>query len=473
MATPASVYTDRAQQLQDQRWKDQRDVQLTPLQESLRADQTRLALYANPDDPTKPLAGKEDQYNSTLNRMTQTIGQMRSLYGQKPQGPNPVEAALGNVADRLHITNHLKNHVAQARADAAAKYQGQNQQTAEAAGTAALPFAMTPTGQAEELKGKNAVEVQRVRNEGELARSVDAQKRADFAKYQQDHPDYKGTYEEWTAKQSATGKADVPETPYQKAQLEYRNSVLALNKAKFDASQNPRSPQNVAALLRAQQEATRSQAYMLRAQAGAMGTYNGKALPGAAETSEGTPIGSMFAGNYFKSQQGLAQLNDAYGAIHSVDLAVKNLYDSGSGLNHPAVAQALANPEWTANKLLQGIAAKSLTPEEANAVIAIKSAEENIQGMRKAAGGGLSNEQVNRLEAQIPGASTPNYEYAKNQLGYLNTTLGRLAEGVPETVGGETFHGEKPQGPKTAKLKKTAQSHGKPEVIVVSPEDMK
>ena len=143
------------------------------------------------------------------------------------------------------------------------------------------------------------------------------------------------------------------------------------------------------------------------------------------------------------------------------------------GLFGLAVAQALANPDWTANKLLQGIAAKSLTPEEANAVIAIKSAEENIQGMRKAAGGGLSNEQVNRLEAQIPGASTPNYEYAKNQLGYLNTTLGRLAEGVPETVGGETFHGEKPQGPKTAKLKKTAQSHGKPEVIVVSPEDMK
>jgi hypothetical protein len=39
-------------------------------------------------------------------------------------------------------------------------------------------------------------------------------------------------------------------------------------------------------------------------------------------------------------------------------------------------------------------------------------------------------------------------------LGYLNTTLGRLAEGVPETVGGETFHGERPTGPKTKQLHK-------------------
>jgi hypothetical protein len=432
MGTSPSVYTERADQLQDQRWKDQRDVQLAPLQESLRADQTRLALYANPDDPTKPLAGKENEYNATHERMAQTIGQMRQLYGQKPGGANPVEAALGNVADKLHITNHLKNHVAQARADAEAKYQFQNQQMAESVATGALPFTETPAGQAETKKAADAqaLEAQRA-TAAQNVENTRAQAQRDVANTRQ-----------------------TTEGPYKQAQLDFKNAQLRLNQAKFQASQDPKSPQNVAALLRAQQEATRSQAYMLRAQAGAMGTYNGKALPGATETTEGTPIGSMFSSNYFKSQQGLAQLNDAYGSIKSVDLAVKNLYDSGSGLNHPAVAQALANPEWTANKLLQGIAAKSLTPEESNAVIAIKSAQENIQGMRKAAGGGLSNEQVNRLEAQIPGANTPNYAYAQTQLGYLNTTLGRLAEGVPETVGGETFHGERPTGPKTKQLHK-------------------
>lgn len=131
-----------AQQLYDRNTQDRNNrlqMALTPLQEALRADQTRLALYANPDDPTKPLAGKKAEYKATHDRMAQTIGQIRGLFGQKPQGPNPVEAALGNVADKLHITNHLKNLVAQKRADAAAKYQGQNQQMASDYGTAAMP----------------------------------------------------------------------------------------------------------------------------------------------------------------------------------------------------------------------------------------------------------------------------------------------------------------------------------------------
>src|SRR6185312_8883830 len=107
--------------------EDQRKVQLAPLQEALRADQTRLALYANPDDPSKPLPGKEAEYNATHERMANTIGQIRGLFGQKQQGANPVEAGVGNLLDKLHITNHLKNHVAAVRAANAAKYAGQNE----------------------------------------------------------------------------------------------------------------------------------------------------------------------------------------------------------------------------------------------------------------------------------------------------------------------------------------------------------
>ena len=149
-------------QWQQKRHADQLQLAITPLQESLRADQTRLALYANPDDPTKPLVGKEAEYNATHDRMAQTIGQMRQLYGQKPS-VNPVEAALGNVADKLHITNHLKNHVAQARKDADAKYQGQTQQMASATATGALPFAQTPAGQAQAAKTQGDIAVANAR----------------------------------------------------------------------------------------------------------------------------------------------------------------------------------------------------------------------------------------------------------------------------------------------------------------------
>jgi hypothetical protein len=153
----------------------------------------------------------------------------------------------------------------------------------------------------------------------------------------------------------------------------------------------------------------------------------------------------MFSSNFYKSAQGMAQLNDAQGAINQVGAAVDKLFDSGGSLADPNVAAALANPQWTATKLMQGIVGQELSPEEREAVVAIRSAQENIQGMRKAAGGGLSNEQVNRLEAQLPGPNTPNLEFAKTQLEYLDLTLSRLAQGVPSAEGGAKFNA--PEGP--------------------------
>jgi len=122
----ASVYTQRAQTLQDQRWGDQTKFKLAPLSQALQADQTRLALYADPNDPSKAVAGKEKEYQQTLDNMTATIGQMRGILGDKQAGANPLEAAAGDVLSKLHITNHLKNHVAEVRQQNAAKYQGEN-----------------------------------------------------------------------------------------------------------------------------------------------------------------------------------------------------------------------------------------------------------------------------------------------------------------------------------------------------------
>jgi len=241
-------------------------------------------------------------------------------------------------------------------------------------------------------------------------------------------------------------------TDYQKSLTDYRAKMLELQEARQKAASDPNSPTAKAALLRAEGEAERSHAYMIRALAGATGTdLSGKPLPGALETTEGTPMGSMFASNFYKSAQGMAQLNDAHGAINQVGDAVDKLYAAGGQLADPNVAAALANPEWTAAKLMQGVVGQELSPEERDAVVAIRSAQENIQGMRKAAGGGLSNEQVNRLEAQLPGPNTPNLEFAKSQLEMLNLTLSRLSQGVPKAEGGAKF--QAPEGPKTKALK--------------------
>jgi hypothetical protein len=166
LANRAQNRTDANMQTIRAREQDALNMQLSPLQQALRADQTRLALYANPDDPSKPLAGKENEYRQTLDRMTQTIGQMRQLYGQKPQGANPVEAGVGNLLDSLHITNHLKNHVAQVRADNAKKYGDQTAATAGAYAAGAMPFEMTPQGKQLAYQRQTEEEVQRLRNEG-------------------------------------------------------------------------------------------------------------------------------------------------------------------------------------------------------------------------------------------------------------------------------------------------------------------
>ena len=155
------------QQQRQQQRQDQQKMALAPLSEALQADQTRLALFANPDDPSKPLAGKEDQYNATIERMRQTIGQMRGIVGEKPAGANPVEAGMGNLLDKLHITNHLKNHVAQVRAQNAAKYAGQTNAMVSAETAGALPYAMTPEGH----KAAEAYRLQELKNQGMAGRA--------------------------------------------------------------------------------------------------------------------------------------------------------------------------------------------------------------------------------------------------------------------------------------------------------------
>ena len=242
-----------------------------------------------------------------------------------------------------------------------------------------------------------------------------------------------------------------PEAANQKALNEYRAAQLDLQQkkeelaaAKFAAEQDPNNPATRQRLPRGAGSDDAGAGVCSEGARLLSGNVQRQTSSGALMTETGSPMGASFGGNYFKSSQSLAQLNDAQGSIKATGDTLKALYSSGGSLNDPTVAAALANPQWSAAKLLQGVAAGSLTPEQTDAVIAIKSAQENIQGMRKAAGGGLSNEQVNRLEAQLPGANTPDAAYAEKQLEYLNQTLARLSTGVPRTGGGPQFTGAKP-----------------------------
>lgn len=163
MSTGSQLSADLVLQGQRERsaqHADQIKFQMAPLSQALQADQTRLALYADPNDPSKPIAGKEKEYQQTIDRMTGTIGQMRGILGQKPGGPNPVEVGVGDVLDKLHITNHLKAHVAQTRQAAQDKFAGQNSTMAGQYATGAPPNELSQYRQQLEAAGLSAPDIE-------------------------------------------------------------------------------------------------------------------------------------------------------------------------------------------------------------------------------------------------------------------------------------------------------------------------
>ena len=437
------------QQQRAQQRQQQLQMQIAPLAQSLQADQTRLAIFADPADPTRAAEGKGQQYEETLRRMESTIGQMRTLMGAPP----PKEGLL----DHLHIRRDLAHR--------AASWRQGNAQQAGAMAAGALPHAQTEAGQKEsatesanarrdEQQHKYAMEEQAAKPIKPGAEKAVWLKDADGTQHPYELKD--GKYVPVDAPEGATPTAAKPDdTEYKKATLDLRNKQLAFSMAKFNATLNPHNPSTKAAEIRAAAELERAKATMIRAQAGAFGTYEGKPLPGAVTTTEGTPIGSMFASHYVKSAQSMAQLNDAGGAINNLNDALKNLYASGGSLNSIPISEALQHHDWSAAQIAQGVVAQTLSPEEREAVTAIVSARENIQGMRKSAGGGVSDKQVDRLEAQLPGPETPNADYANSQIKWLNQTLQRLSEGVPVTVGGHEFKWETgtPEGAGTQALR--------------------
>lgn len=131
----------------DERQKTVNDKQMlvAPLSQQLNADRLRLAAYVDPKT-MQPLAGHEDDYNTTLNRMANTIGQIRGHMGdQAPNAdPNGLKMAAAKLLDKTHITNDLQGHMRSGATDKANTYAAQNVSSAQAMGNGATPPATAP-----------------------------------------------------------------------------------------------------------------------------------------------------------------------------------------------------------------------------------------------------------------------------------------------------------------------------------------
>jgi hypothetical protein len=235
------------------------------------------------------------------------------------------------------------------------------------------------------------------------------------------------------------------QTDAQRAGIELKNAQTAFEKTKND----PNSPAYKLAMQRlaiAQQNAgaaqQRAQAYMGRYMQSAYNVgINGEVLPGAPqitdESGAQTVVGTGNAPQAVKAQASVAQFNDIDSATNNIETAAKDLVGKGGSLNSPSVAAAIADPSSTSGQWAQGqFATSGLSPQERNYVVQVKAYKENLQGLRKSAGGGVSDSQVDRLMSLAPGAGTPDLDYLMRQTGQIRAMRGRLATGVTTVKGG-------------------------------------
>jgi hypothetical protein len=131
LATDSTQASDQIARERREDHQQQLKMTLAPLSLALRADQVRLATYADANDPMKAQPGKEKEFQSTLDRMTQTIGQMRSAVGDT--------SPHAGILDHLHIRRDLQNRIA--------NYNDQTGKMAQATAAGELPFEQTPEGQ--------------------------------------------------------------------------------------------------------------------------------------------------------------------------------------------------------------------------------------------------------------------------------------------------------------------------------------
>jgi hypothetical protein len=176
---------------------------------------------------------------------------------------------------------------------------------------------------------------------------------------------------------------------------------------------------------------------------------DGKMLPGTPviqnDAGEQVGVGSRNASTAIANQANAAQFNDVYGATDNMENAAKALVaKKGKGaLNDARVGAALADPETTSHQWAQGMFANSgLTQEQRNYVIGIKAYRENLQALRKSAGGSVSDSQVDRLVSMAPGAQTPDLDYLLRQTAQIRGLADRLGKGATVAQGGLSVQGQ-------------------------------
>lgn len=238
---------------------------------------------------------------------------------------------------------------------------------------------------------------------------------------------------------------------YHAAQLDVRQKEMELKKAQFEASQDPNNPATRLKLMSAEANLTKAQSYALRAQAGALGTYNGKALSGALLDASGNPIGSMFQSNVRPTSTEIGRADLATSALEQIG-DINSILKKRRELFGPAGGRTTEFTQWLGSQ----------DPEAQRFTAAVTTAADHLMGVF----GGRSSATGQRIEKEM-GQFKTNPDATLAALDQFAKAAEVIkARGTRHVVGG--VPGTSPVKPGSL-LPKT----GAGQVIVVSPEDMK
>jgi hypothetical protein len=241
------------------------------------------------------------------------------------------------------------------------------------------------------------------------------------------------------------------------ALADYHNAQVGLDQANTAlklAANDPNSPAYQLAAARQRTAQANASAASERASA-YMGNYlqhsrnvdlAGNVLPGAPQIEDNngnvTTVGSTNAGQAVKAQANVAQFNDVHGALDNLEQNARQLTASGGSLNSPSIIYAMQHASGTPSQFVQSLDKANLTPQERSYVLSVQAAHENIQALRKSAGGTSTDSAVDKLDQLIPNGTTPNLDYLLGQTSQIRQTAERLGKGVTTVKGGAGVRGE-------------------------------
>jgi ABC-type transporter MlaC component len=208
---------------------------------------------------------------------------------------------------------------------------------------------------------------------------------------------------------------------YRTANIKLRQSTENLHEAQFRASQDPNNPKFKMELEKARTSAMRDEAYMINAQARAFGEVNGKALPGAALTAEGQPVGSAFAANVKPTGVEVGRADLATSALEQMQ-TMHDILSKRGDMFGPGAGRATQMEQWIGSQ----------DPDAQRFTAAATTAADHLMGVF----GGRSTWAGQRIEAAM-GQLKTNPEAAMAALDQMSKAAKTIqARGTRQVVGG-------------------------------------